>query len=40
VKAELEIQAMVERETAAWDRQDAQALVELFHIALKSVLHR
>jgi ketosteroid isomerase-like protein len=29
--AELEIRAMVDRETAAWDRQDAQALVELFH---------
>ena len=29
--AELEIQATVDRETAAWDRQDAQALVELFH---------
>lgn len=22
---------MVDRETAAWDRQDAEALVELFH---------
>jgi ketosteroid isomerase-like protein len=31
VKPELEIQAMVDRETAAWDRQDAEALVELFH---------
>ena len=29
--AEVEIQAMVDRETAAWDRQDAQALVDLFH---------
>ena len=29
--AALEIQAMVDRETAAWDRRDAQALVELFH---------
>jgi ketosteroid isomerase-like protein len=28
---EREIQAMVDRETAAWDRQDAEALVELFH---------
>lgn len=28
---ELAIRAMVDRETAAWDRQDAQALVELFH---------
>ncbi len=26
-----EIQAMVDRETAAWDRQDADALVGLFH---------
>jgi ketosteroid isomerase-like protein len=31
VKAEIEVQAMVDRETAAWDRQDAQALVDLFH---------
>jgi len=31
VSAEAEIQAMVDRETAAWDRQDADALVELFH---------
>jgi len=31
VKAELEIQAMVDRETEAWDRQDAAGLVELFH---------
>jgi ketosteroid isomerase-like protein len=31
VKSELEIQVMVDRETAAWDRQDAQALVDLFH---------
>jgi ketosteroid isomerase-like protein len=29
--AELEIQAMVDRETAAWNRKDAGALVELFH---------
>ena len=28
---ETEIQAMVDRETAAWDRQDAAALVALFH---------
>lgn len=26
-----EIQAMVDRETQAWDRQDADALVSLFH---------
>lgn len=26
-----EIQAMVDRETAAWDAQDAEALVSLFH---------
>ncbi len=26
-----EIQAMVDRETDAWDRQDAEALVDLFH---------
>jgi ketosteroid isomerase-like protein len=26
-----EIQALVDRETAAWDRQDAEALVSLFH---------
>jgi hypothetical protein len=26
-----EIQAMVDRETRAWDRQDAEALVSLFH---------
>lgn len=26
-----EIQAMVDRETAAWDAQDADALVDLFH---------
>jgi ketosteroid isomerase-like protein len=31
VKVEDEIQAMVDRETAAWDRQDADALVSLFH---------
>jgi ketosteroid isomerase-like protein len=29
--SEHEIQAMVDRETAAWDRQDAEALVSLFH---------
>jgi len=28
---EAEIQEMVDRETAAWDRQDAEALVALFH---------
>lgn len=28
---EAEIQAMVDRETDAWNRQDADALVELFH---------
>lgn len=28
---ESEIQAMVDRETAAWDRRDAEALVDLFH---------
>src|SRR5262245_48055701 len=28
---ELEIQALVDRETAAWDRQDAEDLVSLFH---------
>ena len=28
---EREIQAMVDRETDAWDRQDAEALVSLFH---------
>ena len=31
VTLEDEIQAMVDRETAAWDRQDADALVSLFH---------
>jgi ketosteroid isomerase-like protein len=31
VTPEGEIQAMVDRETAAWDRQDADALVDLFH---------
>jgi ketosteroid isomerase-like protein len=31
VTAEDEIQAMVDRETAAWDSQDADALVSLFH---------
>ena len=29
--SENEIRAMVDRETAAWDRQDAEALVSLFH---------
>lgn len=29
--AEAEIQAMIDRETAAWDAQDAEALVGLFH---------
>ena len=28
---ELEIQGLVDRETAAWDRQDAEDLVSLFH---------
>jgi ketosteroid isomerase-like protein len=28
---ENEIQAIIDRETLAWDRQDAPALVELFH---------
>ena len=28
---EAQIQAMVDRETLAWDRQDATALVDLFH---------
>jgi ketosteroid isomerase-like protein len=31
VSVESEIQAMVDRETAAWDRKDADELVELFH---------
>jgi ketosteroid isomerase-like protein len=31
VSVEAEIQAMVDRETAAWDARDAAALVELFH---------
>jgi len=31
VSAESELRAMVDRETAAWDRQDAEALVDLFH---------
>jgi len=31
VTAEDEIQAMVDRETAAWDSQDADGLVSLFH---------
>jgi len=29
--AEQAIRSMVDRETAAWDRQDADALVDLFH---------
>jgi ketosteroid isomerase-like protein len=29
--SEQEIRAMVDRETAAWDHQDAEALVSLFH---------
>jgi ketosteroid isomerase-like protein len=29
--SEPEIRAMIDRETAAWDRQDADALVSLFH---------
>jgi ketosteroid isomerase-like protein len=29
--AEAAIRGLVDRETAAWDRQDAGALVELFH---------
>lgn len=28
---EAEIQAMIDRETAAWDARDAEALVDLFH---------
>jgi ketosteroid isomerase-like protein len=28
---EQQIQTMVDRETSAWDRQDADALVSLFH---------
>jgi ketosteroid isomerase-like protein len=31
VTAESEIRAAVDRETAAWDRRDADALVDLFH---------
>jgi ketosteroid isomerase-like protein len=31
VSVELQIRDMVDRETAAWNRQDAEALVELFH---------
>lgn len=31
MKEEDEIQAMVDRETRAWDHQDAEALVSLFH---------
>jgi len=31
VTAEKEIQEMVDRETAAWNRKDAEALVEIFH---------
>jgi len=30
-RPEDEIQAMIDRETDAWDRQDAEALVSLFH---------
>jgi hypothetical protein len=29
--AEIEIQAMVDAETAAWNARDAEALVNLFH---------
>ena len=29
--AEAEVQSMIDRETAAWDAQDADALVDLFH---------
>ena len=31
IRPEDEIQAMIDRETDAWDRQDAGALVSLFH---------
>jgi ketosteroid isomerase-like protein len=31
MEREAEIQAMVDRETAAWNRQDAEALVAIFH---------
>ena len=31
MSVEAEIQAMVDRETTAWDRQDAETLVSLFH---------
>jgi len=31
MSVEAEIQAMVDRETRAWDRQDAEQLVSLFH---------
>jgi ketosteroid isomerase-like protein len=31
MRAESEIRAMVDQETDAWDRQDAEALVSLFH---------
>ena len=31
MSADAEIRAMVDRETRAWDRQDADALVSLFH---------
>jgi ketosteroid isomerase-like protein len=31
VGVEAELQIMVDRETAAWDRRDASALVDLFH---------
>ena len=31
MSVEKEIQAMVDRETEAWNRQDAEALVSIFH---------
>lgn len=31
MKVEEEIQALIDRETDAWNRQDAEALVSLFH---------
>ncbi len=31
MNAESDIRGMVDRETSAWDRQDAEALVDLFH---------
>ena len=31
MSAEAEIQAMVDRETEAWDKKDAEALLSLFH---------